>query len=101
MKNFLLTFIPVSNITVTIALYKCVRSGSWTNDYNKEVQNFVQVLKRIKKLMPAENKLYLDRFQSFGQNEKDFRDGTWTTERTVPERTKGNRTNGRSRTNGT
>ena len=57
-----MTFVPVLNITVTTALYKCIRSGSWTGDYNKEVQNFVQALERVKKLIPAEDKLHLDRF---------------------------------------
>ena len=70
MEKFLLTFVPVSNITVTTALYKRVRSGSWTGDYNKEVQNFVQTLERVKKLTSAEDKLRLDRFQSFGQDEE-------------------------------
>ena len=70
MENFLLTFVPVSNITVTTALYKRVKSGSWTGDYDKEVQNFVQALEKIKKHIPDEDKLRLNRFQSFGQGEE-------------------------------
>lgn len=46
------------------------RSGSWTGDYNKEGQNFVQALERVKKLVPAKDKLRLDRLQSFGQGEE-------------------------------
>ncbi|CAH1768726.1 11066_t:CDS:2, partial [Entrophospora sp. SA101] len=49
------------------ALYKRVESGGWTSNCNQEVQNFVQTFERVKKLVPIEDKVRLERLQSFGQ----------------------------------
>ncbi|CAJ0753118.1 24447_t:CDS:2, partial [Entrophospora sp. SA101] len=42
-------------------------SGGWTSNCNQEVQNFVQTFERVKKLVPIEDKVRLERLQSFGQ----------------------------------
>ncbi|CAJ0755978.1 14596_t:CDS:2, partial [Entrophospora sp. SA101] len=45
-----------SIITVATALYKCMEPGGWTSNCNQEVQNFVQMFERVKKLVPIEDK---------------------------------------------
>ncbi|CAG8514325.1 17289_t:CDS:2 [Cetraspora pellucida] len=61
-------FIIATN-TVATALYKRVESGHWSGNYDQEVQNFVQTLEKVKKLVPNENSLRLEKLQSFGEGE--------------------------------
>ncbi|CAG8631527.1 7966_t:CDS:2 [Diversispora eburnea] len=71
MENFLLTFTPISTITVATALYKHADSGSWSGDREQEVQRFVEILENIKNMLkriPREEGR-LRKLQSFGTGE--------------------------------
>lgn len=71
MENFLLTFTPISTITVATALYKHADSDSWSGDREQEVQKFITILEKVENMLkgtPGEEER-LRKIQSFGTGE--------------------------------
>ncbi|CAG8784431.1 4899_t:CDS:2, partial [Racocetra persica] len=71
MENFLLTYTPISTITVATALYKHAESGSWSGNREQEVQKFVKTLENVKntiKRTPGEEER-LRKLRNFGTGE--------------------------------
>ena len=65
MENFLTKFTPVSSITIFTALFKRVKTSEWTNECDKEVENFVKVLYRSNEICKNDEEK-AEKFQSFG-----------------------------------
>ncbi|RIB11844.1 hypothetical protein C2G38_2202367 [Gigaspora rosea] len=71
MEYFLLTYTPISTITVATALYKHAESGSWSGNREQEVQKFVKTLENVKntiKRTPGEEER-LRKLRNFGTGE--------------------------------
>ena len=71
MENFLLTFTPISTITVATALYKHADPDSWSGDHEQEVQKFITILEKVENMLkqtPGEEER-LRKIRSFGTGE--------------------------------
>ncbi|CAJ0768916.1 2005_t:CDS:2, partial [Entrophospora sp. SA101] len=66
MENFLLTYVPLSTITVASALYKHLESGKWSGNHEQEVEYFVETLKSVLQRVPSDDNERLRKLQSFG-----------------------------------
>ena len=67
MENFLTKFTPVSSITIFTALFKRVETGEWTNEREKEVENFVEIFDRsLNEIRRKNDKERAEKFESFG-----------------------------------
>lgn len=69
MEAFLVSFTPVSAITILSAMYKRVESGVWTDDREKEIDIFVKVLNKTLNTIRSDDKERLEKLDSFGNGE--------------------------------
>ncbi|CAG8496389.1 8899_t:CDS:2 [Racocetra fulgida] len=69
MESFLVSFTPISAITIFTALYKRVETNEWTKDKEIELKNFREMLKTaIKRVKDAKDDKRLEKLQSFKKN---------------------------------
>ncbi|CAJ0745639.1 21342_t:CDS:2 [Entrophospora sp. SA101] len=66
MEAFLISFSPVSAINIFTALCKRVESGEWTNDCNKERENFIKTLDKSLSVVSIDNTERLEKLHGFG-----------------------------------
>ncbi|CAJ0758481.1 622_t:CDS:1, partial [Entrophospora sp. SA101] len=46
-EAFLISYTPISTITIFTALYKRVEAHEWTDNREKEVANFIEVVDKV------------------------------------------------------
>jgi len=66
MEAFLLSYEPVSAINILTALYKRIEEEEWTNNCEKETENFVASLRYVLETVPRSDNERLKILNSFG-----------------------------------
>ena len=56
MEEFLLTKEPLNIVRISTALYIRVEQGEWTGVLEKEVENFMNILKKVLKQIPLDGR---------------------------------------------
>src|SRR6266498_1435579 len=70
MKEFLLTKEPLNIVRISTALYIRVEQGEWTGVLEKEVENFMNILKKVLKQIPLDDIERRKKLQSFSTEKK-------------------------------